>query len=249
MIADLRTMFWKEWRSLVRGRARRQALLTGGMLAIWAIWFPIQMGGRDWVSDPIPMGILGIVLPMILVGVAIPDAIAGERERRTLSTLLASRLSDRAILYGKLGFAIALGWLAAPIILGVSLVVANLATLDAAPLFFDLGVLLGVLVLGFLCAVLTGAIGIFVGLRSETVQEAQQLTLLGVMTPGLVVGIGATALLANREFARGLLDFLGSPAARLLALGVMAVLLVIDAILVYAADRRFRRGRLLEHGR
>ena len=41
MTADLRTMFWKEWRSLIGGRARRQLLLTGGMLAIWAIWFPI----------------------------------------------------------------------------------------------------------------------------------------------------------------------------------------------------------------
>jgi len=249
MIADLRTMFWKEWRSLVRGKARRQALLTGGILAIWSVWFPIQMGGRDWVSDPIPMGILGIVMPMMLVGVAIPDAIAGERERRTLGTLLASRLSDRAILYGKLGFAVAIGWLAAPIVLGVSLIVANLVTLDAAPLFFDLDVLVGVLVLGFLCAVLTGAVGIFVGLRSETVQEAQQLTLLGVLTPGMLVGVGATALLANREFAHSMLDFLGSPQAKLLALGVMGVLLVVDLILVAAADRRFRRGRLLERGR
>ncbi|HSM38714.1 MAG TPA: ABC transporter permease [Candidatus Limnocylindrales bacterium] len=249
MIADLRTMFWKEWRSLVRGKARRQALLTGGILATWSVWFPIQMGGRDWVSDPIPMGILGILMPMILVGVAIPDAIAGERERRTLSTLLASRMSDRAILYGKLGFAVGVGWLASPLVLGVSLIVANLTTLDAAPLFFELDVLLGVLVLGFLCAVLTGAVGIFVGLRSETVQEAQQLTLLGVMAPGMLIGFGATALLANREFARGLIDFLGSPGAKLLALGAVGVLVVLDAFLVAAADRRFRRGRLLDRGR
>ena len=60
MSEDLRTMFWKEWRSLVGGKARRQVLLTGGMLSIWAVWFPIQMGGEDFVSDPLLMGIITI---------------------------------------------------------------------------------------------------------------------------------------------------------------------------------------------
>lgn len=246
MIADLRTVFWKEWRSLVGGRARRQVLLTGGMLSFWAVWFPIQMGGEDWVSDPVPMAILGVVLPMVVVGIVVPDAIAGERERHTLSTLLASPLSDRTILYGKLGFAIVVGWLAAPLMLAVALVVANATALDATPLLYDAAVLLGVLVVGLLVAVLTGAIGIFVSLRAATAQEAQQLTLLGLMTPLMLLGFVAMALASNRAIAGDLIDFLGGVEARLVALGVMAVLLVVDLILVVAADRRFRRGRLID---
>ena len=249
MIADLGTMFWKEWRSLVGGRARRQVLLTGGMLSIWAVWFPIQMGGQDWVSDPVPMAIQAIVLPMVIVGIVVPDAVAGERERHTLSTLLASRLSDRTILYGKLVFAILVGWLAAPVMLAVALVVANLAAFDAAPLFYDPAVFAGVLALGLLVAVLTGAVGIFVSLRAGTAQEAQQLTLIGLMMPLMLLGFGATALLSsNRAMVRDLIDFLGGTEAKLIALAVMGILLIIDAGLVLAADRRFRRGRLLHRG-
>jgi ABC-2 type transport system permease protein len=248
MTDDLRTMFWKEWRSLIGGRARRQVVLTGGMLAIWAFWFPVQMGGRDWVSDPIPMGILGVVMPMVIVGIVVPDAIAGERERHTLSTLLASRLTDRTILYGKLVFAVAIGWLSAPVVLGVAVVVANITAPEAAPLFYDPVVLVGVLVLALLVALLTGAIGIFVSLRAGTAQEAQQMTLLGLMVPMMLAGFGATALFMNREVARDVIDFLGGTEARLLVLAVMVVLAIIDGLLVAAADRRFRRGRLIVRG-
>ena len=249
MIADLRTMFWKEWRSLIGGRARRQVVLTGGILSIWAIWFPIQMGGRDWVSDPIPMAILGITLPMVVAGIVVPDAIAGERERHTLSTLLASRLPDRSILYGKLLFAVGLGWLTAPVTLAVALVVANVTDPDAAPLMYDGAVLIGVLVLALLVAALTGAIGVFVSLRAGTAQEAQQLTLLGLMVPLMALGFGATALLSNREIARDLIDFLGGQEARLIVIAIMLVLLVVDGLLIVAADRRFRRGRLVDRSR
>jgi len=245
MTGDLRTMFWKEWRSLIGGRARRQVVLTGGMLAIWAIWFPVQMGGRDWFSDPVPLGILGVVLPMVIVGIVVPDAIAGERERHTLSTLLASRLTDRTILYGKLVFAVAIGWLSAPVVLGVAAVVANITAPEAAPLFYDPAVLAGVLVLALLVAVLTGAIGIFVSLRAGTAQEAQQMTLLGLMVPMMLAGFGATALFMNREVAGDGIAFLGGAEARVLVLAAMVLLAVIDGALLMAADRRFRRGRLI----
>lgn len=245
MIADLRTMAWKEWRALIGGRARRQVLLTGGMLGIWAVWFPIQMGGRDFVTDPVLMAILTVTLPMVVAGIIVPDAIAGERERSTLDTLLASRLPDRAILYGKLGFGVALGWLAAPLIMTVGLVVANLVALDAAPLFYDPLVLAATLALGFLVALLTGSIAIFVSLRASTAQEAQQLTLLGLMTPFMLGGFGAMAVISDRGLARQVIDFLGSADVWLVVAAIQIVLCGIDALLIVAADRRFRRGRLI----
>jgi ABC-2 type transport system permease protein len=245
MIADLRAMGWKEWRSLVGGRAKRQLLMTGGMLTIWAIWFPIQMGGRDFVADPVLMAILTITLPMVVTGIVVPDAIAGERERNTLDTLLASRLPDRAILYGKLGFGIGLGWLAAPLMMTVGLLVANLVALDAAPLFYDPLVLVATLALGLLVAVLTGGIAIFVSLRASTAQEAQQITLLGLMVPFMLVGFGAMAAFSNRDLARDVTDFLGRAEVWLLVAAILIGLLVVDALLLVAADRRFRRGRLI----
>jgi ABC-2 type transport system permease protein len=183
---------------------------------------------------------------MLVVSVIVPDAIAGERERHTLATLLASRLPDRAILYGKLGFAVGLGWLSAPLVLAIALLVVNVASADAAPLFYDPGTLVGVLVFSLLVALLTGGTGILVSLRARTSQEAQQMTVVGLMTPFMLAGFGMTFLFSNDELARPLVDWLGSIEARYVALGVMAVVGLVDALILRAADRRFRRGRLAE---
>lgn len=243
MIGDLLTVLWKERRSLAGGRARRQLLLTGGIMLFYAFLFPIQMG-RDWVTDPVPVGILAIVLPMILVGVIVPDAIAGERERRTLPTLLATRLPDRAILYGKLAFGVGLGWLAVPVMLVVSLIAVNVAA-GAGLLLYDPGLVLGSLVLALLLGTLTGGIAIFVSLRARTAQEAQQLTVVGLMLPMMVVGLGLTLAITNEGFRRNLIDLLGGIDMLGVALAVMALIAVADVAVIAAADRRFRRGRLI----
>jgi ABC-2 type transport system permease protein len=243
VIADIRTVVWKEWRSVWGGRARRQILLTGGMLSVWAVIFPIQMGER-FVTDPVMMGIQAIVLPMVVAGIVVPDAIAGERERHTLRTLLASRLPDRSILFGKLGFAVALGWAGSPFLLAIALVITNVVASDRAPLFYDPPMLVGALLLAFLVALFTGAIGIFVSMRAATAQEAQQLTIMGVMLPGMVLGVGATLLFMQRELARQVIDWLGSAEAGYVFVGIVIVIALADAMLLVAADRRFRRSRL-----
>ena len=68
---------------------------------------PLQAGAR-FVDDADPWFVV-VVLPVLAVVVTAPDSFAGERERKTLRTLLAGRLTDRAILWGKMGFAILLG--------------------------------------------------------------------------------------------------------------------------------------------
>jgi ABC-2 type transport system permease protein len=240
---DVRTVLWKEWRSLMGGRARRQLLMIGGVLAILALTFPIE-DGRGFMSDPVGMGILGIVMPMLVVSVIVPDAIAGERERHTLATLLASRLPDRAILYGKLGFAVVTGWLTGIVMLAVALVAANLSAAPPAPLLYEPGILLAVLALGFLVAILAGGIGFFVSLRASTAQEAQQLTGVGMMVPLMLGSFLLMAVMGNDDLRTMLAD-IGSLDPRLVVVTVMAVITIVDGALLVAADRRFRRGRLL----
>lgn len=244
MIGDLLTVLWKEGRSLAGGRAKRQLLLTGGIMLFYAFLFPIQMG-RDWVSDPIPVGILTIVLPTIIVGLIVPDAIAGERERHTLPTLLATRLPDRAILFGKLAFGIALGWLGVPVMLGISLVAVNLTAAGDGLLAYDAALVLGALVFALLLAALTGGIAIFVSLRARTVQEAQQLTVVGLMLPLMVVGFGLTLAITNEDFRHNFVDLLGGLDMGTIVLGAMVLIALADIAVIAAADRRFRRGRLI----
>ena len=99
-MSDILTMLWKElkdvlfqggWRSLIR------PLIVIGMMGIY---LPLQLGPQ-WV-DLTPLAMLLLLwIPFFVIISVIGDIIAGERERHTLETLLASRMPDRAILLGK----------------------------------------------------------------------------------------------------------------------------------------------------
>ncbi|MGD2179330.1 MAG: ABC-2 type transporter, partial [Anaerolineae bacterium] len=126
MVSDIVTVMWKERKGLFRVRGRRaQALLALFSPILLAIYFPLQEGAA-WVEGPLAL-LLAFVAPLILVGLSIPDSFAGERERHTLPTLLASRLPDRAILFGKIITCVAFGWGATLILLLASLVAVNVA--------------------------------------------------------------------------------------------------------------------------
>jgi ABC-2 type transport system permease protein len=243
MTADIATVLWKEWRSLLGGRSRRQLLLIGGVLAIQVLIFPLE-DPQGWVKDPVLIGVLGILMPMLVVGVIVPDAIAGERERHTLATLLASRMPARAILAGKLGFAVVVGWLMGLLMLVIGLVVANLAAAQPALLFFETSTLVAVFGFGFLVALLAGGIGFFVSLRASTAQEAQQVTSVGMMLP-IFLGSAVLMLLMSNDELRGVLEGLQTLDPGLVVAALMGLIAIVDAGLLIAADRRFRRGRLL----
>src|SRR5438552_19092990 len=65
-------------------------------------------------------------IPFFVIITFIGDAIAGERERHTLETLLASRISDRAILLGKVIVTVGYAWGMALVSLLLGLVLVNL---------------------------------------------------------------------------------------------------------------------------
>ena len=95
ILTDSWTIAVKEWREWCCARTR----LGWGALAIllitWSVAVPLLFSRLD--AAPLAIPIAWAALPLILAGVMITDSLAGERERQTLETLLASRLSDRAI--------------------------------------------------------------------------------------------------------------------------------------------------------
>src|SRR5438045_4186121 len=98
MATDLSTVIWKEWKEFLSQRSTLLSMLV--FLVIFAVLLPYQ-AGAGWVESP--LGVVNLLfMPLFFVLTVIADAFAGERERHTLDTLLASRLSDRAILFGKL---------------------------------------------------------------------------------------------------------------------------------------------------
>src|SRR5215207_5614395 len=96
MLTDISTVIWKEWKEFLGQRSTLLSMLF--FLAVFAGLLPLQAGER-WVDSPLSVANL-VFVPLFFVLTVIADSFAGERERHTLDTLLASRLTDRAILFG-----------------------------------------------------------------------------------------------------------------------------------------------------
>lgn len=241
---DLRLVLWKEWRSFIRGQGRRQLLLIGVTLAFWAIWLPGQTG-TGWMTDGILSAFVSVLLPALVVAITVPPAIAGERERRTLPTLLATRLPDEAILWGKLIVPAALGIGAMLAVLIAGLIAANVASWDGSVRFYDPVVIVPDLIMGSQVAIAAAAGGLAISLRARRVQDAQQTLSVVLLLPAMAGGVllfGAIQLSGGIDMAAERLE---GANGWLIATVVIVVLAVVDLWLIASARRRFRRGWLI----
>jgi ABC-2 type transport system permease protein len=183
--------------------------------------------------------LLAAVIPIILVGITIPESFAGERERHTLGTLLASRLPDRAILFGKYALSVGFAWSATVLFLLLSLVFANIAAAGEGIFFFKPIIIVADLVLSFLLATLFASAGVIISMRSATVQEASQILLAFFLVPPMILQVGLAF------FLKDAIDFAESLNGEILLLIIVAVLVVLNLLMFSAALARFRRPRLV----
>src|SRR5580692_10611294 len=175
MITDFQTVFWKEWKEIVLERSAGGAgsyrpLLLVGILGIFLPW---RMGPERFFQAS--QLLIYSFFAAVAVTAVIADSFAGERERHTLETLLASRLSDRAILFGKVAASIAYGWLISISCVLVGATTVNVMNWHGQILMFHdaaswLILLFGPLLMGGVVA----TAGVLVSLRAATVRHAQQ---------------------------------------------------------------------------
>lgn len=243
MIADILTIVWKEWREF---KDQLFKLKRGGLSALVVVFMlgivtPLQLG-PTWISSPLMLAYWPI-LAGSMVSTLISDAIAGERERHTLETLLATRLPDSAILIGKVVAAVMYGYVFAIMNIVVGWIVLNLRHPGDGIILMPLKQVAALIVLiGLNCLFLSG-VGVFVSLRASTVRQAQQA--FGVIM--LVIFFGPALLIQGLPADRRLVLV-----AQLSAIGVDTILLwvilglAVAALAVnVAALVRFRRGRLV----
>lgn len=243
MIGDIFTVLWKEFKEILlqRGGWRSGWLNVLVSIGVFGVFLPLQ-AGREWVENPLLM-VIWMWVPLFLVTSVIADSFAGERERHTLETLLASRLSDRAILLGKVLTSVLYGWGITMAMLLVGLVTVNVAHWGGGLLLYPPLVLAGAVVMMLLVSALIACLGVIVSLQAATVRQAVQVMGLATMALVLVPTVGLKALpspaqLAIVNFARGL----DMQAAFVL---VGAAILALDALLLAWALGRFRRARLI----
>ncbi len=238
MLQDVLTVIWKERKGLLRVRGSRGRFLLIMLTPIvMAVVMPLQVG-KDWL-DEIPSVLLAVAVPLILVAVTIPESFAGERERHTLGTLLASRLSDRAILFGKMAVSLVLAWGVTLLVLLVSLATFNVAHWDGAVLFYAPIIALADLFLSLLVAMMVASTGVLISMRAQTVQQVAQTLMAIFLVPPLLVQV---VLFVFMDQIRGWIQAVDGQ--ELLAI-VVAVLVLLNLALFAGALARFRRSRLL----
>jgi ABC-2 type transport system permease protein len=245
MTRDLATVLWKEWKEILlfRSRAGRMgnALSLILLLGVFGIYLPLQTG-PEWVTSPLMLAAWAWV-PYLLIVSVIADSFAGERERHTLETLLATRLPDRAILLGKIGAALGYGWGMAMASLLLGLITINLAHQGAGLILFPAPTLAAILALSLLISTFAASLGVLVSLRASSLQQAQQRlsmsSMLLFVLPIIVLQLLPEDLTSRLALAAGRADLTTIYAVA--AIG----LLLLDTSLIVAAVGRFRRARMI----
>jgi ABC-2 type transport system permease protein len=242
VIVDTLTILRKEWLEFRDQllRLRRGGISLIVIVLLLGVFTPLQFG-TDWLRSWVVMFYFP-TLASSMASALIVDAIAGERERQTLESLLASRLPDSAILFGKMLAALSYGCAFVAVNALVACLTLNIAHPDQAPLFFEarFGTLLAILTVAACLA--QAGVGVFISLRSKTVRQAQQtfgvIMLVLLLTPALLFQVLPT----ERRYSiittvRGW----GIDRMALLAALVLGSIGITAAMLAWA---RFRRGKL-----
>ena len=245
MMQDIKTMMWKEWREYLSGSgARRRGNLGVIVFAIVVgVILPASNKRSDFVHSALPIVLSAAYLPIFVIINVVADAFAGERERHTLETLLASRLSDRAILFGKIASAVTYGWG-----LGLASAVLGLATANfthgtGSVQLYSPDTVVAILGLGLLTSTLMATIGCLLSLRASSVRQVQQMLGVGVMCV-VIIPLILINLLSARQRA-DLLHKLSQLSGAQVAGGIGVILLALDIALLAVAMSRFRRSRLI----
>jgi ABC-2 type transport system permease protein len=237
---DIATVIRKEWREMMAGSTRASVIAGVALLAILAAFAAYI--GEKLIASPAMVSVTMIGFVILLGSVA--DSFAGERERHTLETLLASAIPDEALLLGKIGASVAYGWLATLALLVVVLAGVNVTHGALYPASTLLGVLLlSPLMLGFFSIT-----GVLLSLRAATVREAQ--TRLSVLFFGLFFGLFFPFMAIRRFMPRAWREqstqMMFTESGRIQAIATLiAFVAILDLALLALAFVRFRRSRLI----
>jgi ABC-2 type transport system permease protein len=179
----------------------------------------------------------------LLVSTLIADSFAGERERHTLETLLASRLPDDVILLGKILASVIYGWTVTLLILLVAAVTVNLAHWGGTIAFYEGLIGPAAVALSLLLSLTTAAAGALCSVRAATVRQAQATLTLAIMACGLVPGLVYELMSADDRTA--LLAHLATADLMPPLLALLGMLALANALLLAVARAQFRRSRLI----
>lgn len=237
-MSDIGTMIWKEAKDLIFQGGWGQWTRPLILIIVVGVALPLR-AGLPWLElSPIELMLL-LWVPFINIISFIGDAIAGERERHTLETLLASRISDQAILLGKATVTVGYAWGMSLVGLLLGPVAVNLSAgngIGSWLFYHPFELFLEAVALCLLISLLAASAGVLISLRVATVRQAQQILSIGTIV--LVFG-GLMVVSVLPE------DLLSSLSYSQILLICIAAIGILDAILLGLALLSFQRSRLI----
>jgi ABC-2 type transport system permease protein len=205
----------------------RGPLLQAGMLLLLTGILVPALDSSIW-REPVAPVLLYQLLPAILASMIAADAFAGERERRTLETLLATPLSENAIFIGKTLASVTFA-------LTVSLVSFTCALIVSSVRFGLLLMtpqLITTVILGAAAAsLLTSSIAVVISSYVGVARSAQQMSSMASM----LLVVGTASVLEKLKDAN-------LPLMLRIDLAVIAAALAI----LFVSARFFRRDSIFE---
>lgn len=239
MITDIVTVLWKEWKEILAQYKNFDFKLIIRLIGLIFInWIFISQAGDDWFSAPLVI-ITSFLIPLLTVADIVADTFAGEKERHTLATLLATRLSDLAILTGKVLSTSIYGWVHVILMLIFGLIIGNIFTGGTPIDFYSTPILLGSLLVGLLTSAAASFTGVILSLKAATVKIAQQ----NLGSAFMILSLSSIILV--RSMPINLWSIPANFPFWFLILTAVLLLLLINGILFLIAKRHFRRERLI----
>lgn len=247
MFTDIWTVCLKEWHEHLYQRNKIWKTLANELLAlaIFGVFFPSPFENNG--GDTEASFLLWYLVPIVLLITKVPDSFAGERERHTLPTLLASRLSNRAIVLGKIGAIVSYGWIAALIVNLFSLIKVNIINWENAPVFYSWDFWLFGLGLSLLTATLVVTVGVLISFDAKTVKQAQQSLVFYLLAASFIPAILLIALSIFLPEAtnKSLVSVLEVTSSTIFALIFGLSFAAFDLLLIVITLKRFQRNQLI----
>ncbi len=243
MINDMLTIIQKDLKEILSARGTRKSSLIylGIVVALIGIFMPLQ-SGRLWLTEPV-LALVWSWFPIFLMISMVTDSIAGERERNTLETLLASRLSDRAILFGKITAAVIYGWSISVIGNLLAVATVNFQFPEGGFQFYALDHFLVLLFLPLAIGILMSSVGVLVSLNAPTARAAYQklsFVMLGVwFLPMIFMNFAPDSIQLQLSQLLTGVDLL-----QIVGMGIVFIY-VIDFVVIQIAMQKFKRTRLI----
>ena len=234
---------WADIKSTLFSYSNLQAGLWPILLfcIAFGVYEPLRIG-PDWVQSPVMVISLSVLVPLVPIAFISPYSFVGERKRGTLEPLLAAPVSDRALLSGKIGFAVLYGWGISAICMGLGSISLFIST--GRFLFYPPGMAIPTLLLSLFFSLLVAILGTNSSLYAKTLLEAQNSLGMILFIPMALPAFFIGPLMPDAWKAIFIQAVAPMGTANLLLI-LMILLIIVDAISIVIILHRFQRKRLI----